>query len=270
MRIWITDGSGAPFTDVPELTSYHRGSFRDDTPYKGALDDVPVGGAALHMHSPADCFVPEAEWCICFLEETAPFIDGTRALTESTPIVLQGMIEGKWLNRFDENLTWKPASLNNNLLAEGPGIPGTLGDLEAGKMEGKIHVEYASRAGRHTQTASVSDLLGHNMFDLVRSVFDHCREHDLTVQAVNCSARGAASALVEDHKFLQRLMAEANVVPEDLRGPAGWKRVASVFAAVAIDEGLIVEPGTPVDLVVTAGVKEVGRGQLTVIPEGQA
>ena len=36
---------------------------------------------------------------------------------------MQGMIEGKWLNRIGEDLAWKPASLGNNLLAQGPGSP---------------------------------------------------------------------------------------------------------------------------------------------------
>jgi len=31
-------------------------------------------------------------------------------MTESTPIVMQGKIEGKWLNRLAEDLGWKPAS----------------------------------------------------------------------------------------------------------------------------------------------------------------
>ena len=43
---------------------------------------------------------------------------------------MQGMIEGKWLNRIGGDLAWKPASLGNNLLAQGPGIAGTLARLE--------------------------------------------------------------------------------------------------------------------------------------------
>ncbi len=60
---------------------------------------------------PADCLVPEAERCICFPGDTAAFLADPDALTGSTPIVMQGMIESKWLNRLGPDLSWKPASL---------------------------------------------------------------------------------------------------------------------------------------------------------------
>jgi hypothetical protein len=112
----------------------------------------------------------------------------TDALTESTPIVMQGMIEGKWLNRFDKDLTWKRASLGNNLLAGGPGIPGTVASLEDGAMLGEIRVQHTCRAGRRVYTAAIADLRGHNLLGLARAVFGYCREHKLSVEAVNCSA----------------------------------------------------------------------------------
>jgi len=37
---------------------------------------------------------------------------------------MPGMIEGNWLNRLGQDLDWKAASLGDNLLARGPGIPG--------------------------------------------------------------------------------------------------------------------------------------------------
>jgi len=37
-----------------------------------------------------------------------------------------------------------------------------------------------------------------------------------------------------------------------------------LVAKTAIDEGLTVEPGRPIDIVVTAGADVVGRGQMTV------
>lgn len=118
MKIWITDGSGAPFADIATLPAHHPGMLGGEIPYKGALDEnVPVGDATVFAAGPADCLVPEAEWCICIPGETDPFAADPDALTESTPIVMQGMIEGKWLNRLGQDLAWKPASLGNNLLA---------------------------------------------------------------------------------------------------------------------------------------------------------
>ena len=146
MKIWITDGSGAPFADLVVLPAHHPGMLGGDIPYKGALDEnVPVGNADVFADGPADCLVPEAEWCICFPGETDRFAADPSALTESTPIVMQGMIEGKWLNRIGEDLAWKPASLGNNLLAQGPGIAGTLARLQDGGMQGGIGVQYICR-----------------------------------------------------------------------------------------------------------------------------
>jgi hypothetical protein len=175
---------------------------------------------------------------------------------------MQGMIEGKWLNRLDHDLTWKPASLGNNLPARGPGIPGTLGSLDDGEMQGEIRIQHGCRAGNKTYTAVLEDLRGHNLLGLARAVFGYCRERNLTVEAVDCSARGPASALAEDRQFLQRVMAAAEVTPDDLGGSDAWRRVADEISKIAIDYGVIVEPGTPVDLVVSAGADTVGRGQL--------
>jgi hypothetical protein len=267
MKVWITDGSGAPFTDLGTLPTWHRGMMGRDVPYKGALDEsVPVGDASVSAADPADCLVPEAEWCICFPEGTDRFVADPDALTESTPVIMQGLIEGKWLNRFDQDLAWKPASLGNNLLARGPGIPGTLASLENGGMRGEIRVQYAGRAGRLTYSAALSDLRGHHLLDLARAVFRYCREHNLTVEAVDCGALGPASAVFEDEEFLQRVVTAAGVTQADLSGQAAWRKVASEISRIAYDEGLIVQPGTPIDVVVTSGAHMIGRGQLTIHP----
>ena len=72
MKIWITDGSAAPFADIVVLSAHHRGMFGADIPYKGALDeDVPVGNRTVLAVGPADCLAPEAEWCICFPDDMA-------------------------------------------------------------------------------------------------------------------------------------------------------------------------------------------------------
>lgn len=135
-------------------------------------------------------------------------------------------------------------------------------------MQGEIRVQYTCRAGCQTHTATIGDLRGHNLLGLVRSVFGHCREQKLTMEAVDCSARGPASALAEDHRFLQQVMTAAGVMPHELSAPATWKRLAPEIAKIAIDEGLAVEPGRPIDLVVTAGAEMVGSGQMTVHYKG--
>jgi len=40
--------------------------------------------------------------------------------------------------------------------------------------------------------------------------------------------------------------------------------LAPEIAKIAIDEGLTVEPGRPIDIVVTVGADVVGRGQMKV------
>jgi hypothetical protein len=265
VKIWITDGSGAPFADLVVLPAQHPGMLGGDIPYKGALDEnVPVGEAAVLADGPGDCLVPEAEWCICFPEGAARFAADPDALTGSTAVVMQGMIEGKWLNRFGEDLAWKPASLGNNLLAQGPGIAGTLACLEDGGMRGEICVQYTGRAGRQALTAALGDLRGHNLLGLARAVFGYCREQQLPVEAVDCSARGPGSALAEDRRFLQQVMTAAGVTPPELSAPAAWRRLAPEIVKIAIGEGLTAERGSAIDLTVTAGADVVGRGQLRV------
>ena len=109
-----------------------------------------------------------------------------------------------------------------------------------------------------------TDMRGQNLLGLARSVFGHCREQKLTVEAVDCSARGAASALAEDRRFLQQVMTAARIAPQELTAPTAWKRLAPQIAKIAMDEGLIVEPGSTIDLAVTAEGGTVGHGQLTV------
>lgn len=261
----MTDGSGAPFGDLAVLAASRPGTLGGEIPYKGALDDsVPVGNAIVSADSSADLFVPEAEWCICFPGGTGQFTADPDSLTESTPVAMQGMIDGKWLNRFGEDLAWKPASIGNNLLGRGPGIPGTLGALEAGAMRGEIRVQYACLAGFQTYASTLDDLRGQNLLGLAREVFRYCCERKLTVAAVDCSARGPASAFAEDREFLGRVMAAAGVTPDELGGPDAWRRLAPQVGKVASGDGILVEAGMPVHLVVTAETGTVGRGQLTL------
>jgi len=265
MKIWITDGSAAPFTDIARLSATHPGTMGGELPYKGALDEnVPVGITTLRMADESDCFVPEAEWCVCFPDGIGGFLNEPSALNATTPVVLQGMIEGKWLNRLVGELVWKPASIGNNLLADGSGISANFAAIEAGGVEGEISIRYSCKAGRRTQTASMADLKGHNILGLVRAVLEHGRENNLMIDAVNCSARGENAALAEDVQYVTRVIRAAGVSRADLAAPSGWQKVMSEAAKVALNDGLVVEPGTPVELAVRAGGTSVGHGVLTI------
>ncbi len=265
MRVWITDGSPVPFTDVQPLPAKHPGSIGGEVAYKGGLDEnVPVGSTTVAAQDTADAFVPEAEWCVLFPNGVSRFLNEPDALNASTHVVLQGMIEGKWLNRLAGDLVWRPASLDNNLLADGPGIRTTLGDIDAGLVEGDIKVRYACRTGSRTQTASAAVLKGQNILGLVRAVLKLCRDESFLVDAVNCSARGANSALAEDPGFIARVFAAAGVTPTDLAAPSSWQKVMSEVGSVAEREGLLAVPGTLLELLVNAGESQVGKGLMRI------
>ena len=108
-----------------------------------------------------------------------PYLREPEQVTASTSVVLQGLIEGKWLNRFLGHLdVWQPASLGNNLLAAGPGILTTLGALEDGAA-GEVEVVYTcERNGQQTRTqrTTLADLRGQNILALVREVLTVCRD----------------------------------------------------------------------------------------------
>jgi hypothetical protein len=180
------------------------------------------------------------------------------------------MIEGKWLNRLGDDLLWKPASIGNNLLAEGTGIPTTFAAVESGAVNGAIDIRYACQAGHRTQSASVDDLRSHNILGLTRAVFEYCREHGLSAEAVNCSARGPNSALAEDRAYLGRVLAAARVTPAELATPAAWVTVMREAVKIAAGDGLMVEPGAPMELVVTVGSEVVGSGGMTVVTHSPA
>jgi len=144
IAVWLSDGSGAPFSDLHTLDAKHPGALGKPVAWHGCVDPgVPVGEGWL-LADPSDRFVPEAEWCVALLH---PDLDPAQ-IDASTPVVLQGLIEGKWLNRLRDTLAWQPASVGNNLLAEGPGIQTTLGALEAGE-QGEVVVSYRYGEGGH-------------------------------------------------------------------------------------------------------------------------
>src|SRR5579864_6454949 len=117
VRIWLSDGSGAPFSDLYQLPVTHSGLFGSAIPYKGTVEaGVPVGSALIEGAGD-DALFPEAEWCLTFPTASPISFDDPQHVNLTTPVVLQGLIEGKWINRLGGSLEWRPASIGNNLLA---------------------------------------------------------------------------------------------------------------------------------------------------------
>lgn len=263
MRVWFCDGSGAPFTDLQVLDVQHPGLMGQPVAYKGCVDpDVPVGRREL-VGQAGDVFVPEAEWCISLAQPgTAPSEIGPE-----TAVVVQAAIEGKWLNRLVGTLDWQPASIGNNLLADGPGFHTTLGELDAGTVVGEAVVTYRL-AGNPEQTkthrAALSDLRGHNIPSLVRAVRERAQATGEQIDAIDCSAIGHDSALANETERLPAIMAEAGIRPSDLAAPEGWQKLFSAAVRAFTDAGLAVAPGSTVTLIVRDGSDSV-RGQADLL-----
>lgn len=266
-RVWLTDGSGAPFSDLDPLPATHPTTLGGLAAYKGCVDPEVAVGAALIEANTDDVFVPEAEWCITFPADLQLYRDDPARVDLATPVVLQGLIEGKWLNRFIGSLAWRPASVGNNLLAAGPGIRTTLGAIEAGAV-GEALVTYQYERDGQVQTqvqrATLADLRGQNILELVRAVFDHCRQSGQEVDWVDCSAIGVTSAVVNEPDRLQAAMRASGLGPADLTTLAAFQRVLDRFAHDIADDGIGVPPNTEVTISVRDDQQEqVGQGQLS-------
>src|SRR5258708_20911361 len=159
-RIGLSDGSGAPISDLYQLSATHPTMLGRAAAYKGTIDAmVPVGTAIIDAARDDDVLFPEAEWCLTFPTDSMTYFDNPQQVDLATPVVLQGLIEGKWLNRLSRTLEWRPASIGNNLLAEGAGIVTTLGAIEAG-AQGEVLGSHPNTIGRpgadpdHTSTVT--------------------------------------------------------------------------------------------------------------------
>lgn len=248
-RVWITDGSVPVFSDTRRLETSHRGLLGLPIRYEGFVDpDVPVGRATL-LGDAEDVLCVEAEWCI-----RVP--NGGQELGDETPLVVQGLLEGKWMNRLLGTRAWQPASLGNNLLAEGAGISTTLGALEQG-AEGEVRLEYRGQAqDLRVHRSLLSDLRGENVPALVREVLAVCR--DETLDWVDVGALGEEAAVVNERA---RLKASARPLP-DPRNVLPHRAKERLVQGVLRD-GVAVPPGEPVTLTTTdAAGAVVGRGTL--------
>jgi hypothetical protein len=265
VRIWITDGSLVPFADVTRLPAAHRGFLGLRATYKGCLDPaVPVGTATIGGARPDDAFFPEAEWCV--------LVPGGRgqpaAVDEATPVVLQGLIEGKWLNRLLGTSAWRPATLGNNLLAAGHGIATTLGAIERGEVAGEVAVAYRYRADGQERTrvqrTTLADLRGQNILGLVRAVLRVCAQAGQALEGVDCSALGETAAVVNERP---RLRAGLRFAHLPLLNPLNLLRrraVAERVIAGILDEGHGAPPGEAVRVTTRDQAGQiVGEGALT-------
>src|SRR5689334_16596585 len=173
-------------------------------PYEGFVDPaVAVGAVDLEAERVDDVLCLEAEWCV-MTEGLPEHVDA------STPVRLQGLIEGKWMNRLLGTKRWQPASIANSLLAEGPGIETTLGELEHGSTDW-IEIAYLSEAaGRRTHSSTLADLHRHNVVNLVNEVLERMRRTGDHVDAIDLGALGERAAVVNEQT---RIKAAARPLP---------------------------------------------------------
>ena len=171
----------------------------------------------------------------------------------ATEITVQGMIEGKWMNRLLGTTAWRPASMGNSLIAAGPGLATSIGALEWGEG-GSMRLSYRTAAGApRTQQASIADLRGHNAVGLIREVLRVCARDGVRVDAINLGAVGEGAAVVnERERFKAAAHPFAHVAKEKL-------------VRAALDERLGLPPGSSAAMVVVdAAGKVVGEGELTL------
>ena len=188
-RVWITDGSLPVFSDTTRLQTAHPVLAGLHTRYEGFIDPAVARGSLQVARADAgDVLFVEAEWCVEFPDGVPGSVDA------ETPIVLQGLIEGKWMNRLLGTRAWQPASIGNNVLAVGHGIRTTLGELED-DLGGEARIAYEStRAGRREHVTRSVDLAGHKLRALVEEVLALGEPLD----AINLGALGLQAAVVNE------------------------------------------------------------------------
>ena len=249
MRVWITDGSLPVFSDTIRLDASHKALFGIPTRYEGFVDpSVERGAATIGAEREDDALVVEAEWAILFPDGIPAEVD------PSTPVIVQGFAEGKWLNRLLGTRAWQPASLGNNLIAEGPGIRTSLGALELGRP-GTVRLSYErADGGIQEHSAPLEAIRGHRVLELVREVL-RVSAAGGGVEAIDLGALGPRAAIVNEPA---RIKAASRPLPIP-------HRAKERLARQAIADGVAVPPGGTVELVVlNGGGGTVGEGRLTL------
>ena len=253
-RVWITDGSWPVFSDTQRLRAKHPALFFLRTRYEGFVDPaVPRGSAAVRPEREDDALYVEAEWVVAFPDGIERYLSEPGLVDAATEITLQGMIEGKWMNRLLGTTAWRPASMGNSLIAAGPGLATSVGALEWGEG-GSMRLSYRTEGGvLRTQQASVADLRGHNGVGLIREVLRVCGRDGGGLDGINLGAVGESAAVVnERERFRSAAHPFAHV--------AKTRLVQSV-----LDEGLALPPGGSAAMVVVdAAGNVVGEGELTL------
>lgn len=253
-RVWITDGSWPVFSDTTRLRATHPALFSLRTRYEGFVDPaVPRGSVSVGSEREDDALYVEAEWLVEFPDGIERYLANPRLVDAATEITVQGMIEGKWMNRLLGTTAWQPASIGNSLIAAGPGFATSVGALDWGEG-GSMRLSYRTAAGAlRTQEASVAELRGHNAIGLIREVLRACARSGAGLDAINLGAVGEAAAIVnERERFKTAAHPFAHVAKERL-------------VRAALDECLGLPPGSAATMVVVdpAG-KVVGEGVLTL------
>jgi hypothetical protein len=200
-----------------------------------------------------DALYLEAEWMLEFPEGIERYLREPQLVDAATEITVQGMIEGKWMNRLLGTTAWRPASLGNNLIAAGPGLATSVGALDWGEG-GSMRLSYRTAAGvPRAHEASVADLRGHNAVGLIREVLRACAREGAGLDAINLGAVGEGAAVVnERERFKSAAHPFAHVAKERL-------------VRAALDERLGLPPGSVASLVVVDSAGEVvGEGELTL------
>ncbi len=198
-NMWLTDGSAVRFKDTTVLKGVK-------TPGKGIMGDtyegmfqsgnIPVGETSFLINSKTYPSV-EAEWVLIFPEGIMGNVD------HDTEVILQGMIEGKYFGAFKMNQKkWGPASLKNNLIAEGEGISTTLGDILDGNFHAEMEVSCINSKDEmetfFDDSASLKEL---PLIEMINKILSYTDE---PLHFINLGAVGTSSALVNNKSLLKQ------------------------------------------------------------------
>jgi hypothetical protein len=258
-RVWITDGSLPVFSDTRRLEARHPALPGIKTRYEGFVDPAVALGALALQGEDDDVLFVEAEWYVEPAEGSERFLGDPAALTDESPVVVQGLIEGKWMNRLLGTSAWGPASLGNNVIAAGAGIRVTVGALD-GEARGETRIEYRTAGGaQQTYVARLEELRGHNVRALLQDAFRACAGSGESIDGVDLGAVGETAATVNERR---RLLASLVGVP-------GPHRAKERLVRRAIADGIGVPPGETVTLTTRDGAGDVvGEATLVWRPRG--
>lgn len=188
--LWMTDGSPVEFSDTESLAPVMTPPFLlEPQPYEGALDYLPAFGNTELVANSNFYVSVEAEWVLVKPEGFTDLVD------ENTEVILQGMSDTKYFAAFLEHQDlWQPASIGNNVMAEGEGIKTTLGALARGEVNAEVTLSYSDVKGRlHTFTSNSQSL---STIPLVEFINQVIRTHSEVITHINLGAIEPESAWV--------------------------------------------------------------------------